>query len=456
MSFDALISGLVLVSLGTSCMPGLSKPTEGPAGLGLLLDSGMLVNQSKAPAAAIDSSQKLSLSQAFQLALARSEQVSIAQAGVRDADIRWNDSWSTIKPTADLTAQAQLQRERRVTSDGMEQLLTPGEQLIYGARVAQPLFRRGFLASRAAGKYGHDSANASLDRAREQLARDVAEVFIAVLRARKLLELARASVVRTTAQAEHAVNRVKAGSALKSAELLATVDVRRSELLVITAQRDVDAAGVAFQRLTGRAPPPELELPKMPAVAAEQATAALAKRRNDVVARQASVQAARAEQEAAEGRRWWPRLDLQASVQYTQPQVFNRNVDWLVVGLLTVPLLQGGREHTEVALRENAARIAMLELEQQQKVAVEEIELAAILVASAAQGELGAKKQLEAASEHYKLVDKQFRLGAITFLEVTNAQSLLVEAENAYEVARVDQVRAVFDYQFATGALDFN
>jgi outer membrane protein len=457
MSFDALISGLVLVSLGTSCMPGLSKPTEGPAGLGLLLDSGMLANQSKAPAAAIDSSEKLSLSQAFQLALARSEQVSIAQAGVRDADIRWKDSWSTIKPTADLTAQALLQRERVVTGmGGMEQVLTPGEQLIYGARVAQPLFRRGFLASRAAGKYGHDSANATLERAREQLARDVAEVFIAVLRSRKLLELARASVVRTKAQAEHAVNRVKAGSALKSAELLAMVDVRRSELQAITGQRDVDAAGVAFQRLTGREPPPELELPTMPAVAEKQAAAAIAKRRNDVVSRQASVQAARSEQEAAEGRRWWPRLDLQASVQFTQPQVFGRSVDWFVIGLLTVPLLQSGREHTDVALRENAARIAGLELEQQQKIAVEEIELAAILVASAAEGELGAKKQLDAASEHYKLVDKQFRLGAITFLEVTNAQSLLVEAENAYEVARVDKVRALFDYQFATGALDFN
>ena len=457
MSFDASILGILVSLLGTgACMPGLSKPTDGPASLGFLLDAEVMTNQSKAPAAAIDSSQKLSLGQAFQLALERSEQLSIAEAGVRDAEIRWKDSWSTITPTADLTAQAQLQRERVVGTPPMTQVLTPGQQVTYGARIAQPVFRKGFLSSRAAGKHGHESAVATLQRAREQLARDVAEVFIAVLRSRKLLELARAAVVRTTAQADYATNRVKAGSALKSAELLAMVDVRRAELQAITARRDVDAAGVAFQRLVGRPPPPALELPTLPAVTGKQAAVEVAKRRKDVLARRSSLHAAQSEQEAAEGRRWWPKLDVQASVQYTQPDILGRSVDWLVLGLLTVPLLQGGHELTDVALRENAARIAGLELEQQRKVAVEEIEIAAIQVESATQSEAGAKKQLEAASEHYKLVDKQFRLGAITFLEVTNAQSVLVEAENAYEVARMDQVRAVFDYQFATGALDLN
>lgn len=452
MPFDASIWGVLVSLLGTSaCMPGLSKPTAGPAGLGLLLDSQVMSNQSKAPAAAVDS-KKLSLSEAFHLALERSEQLSIAQAGVRDAEIRWQDSWTTITPTADLTAQAQLQRERVVETT----VLVPGQQVIYGARIAQPLFRKGFLSSRAAGKHGHESAVANLQRAREQLARDVAEAFIAVLRSRKLVELARAAVTRTTATAEHATNRVKAGSALKSAELLALVDVRRAELQAITAQRDVDAAGVAFQRLVGRPPPPELELPKIPAVTGKQAAEEVAKRRKDVIARRSSLQAAQSEQEAAEGRRWWPRLDLQASLQYTQPDVLGRSYDWLVLGVLTVPLLQGGHELTDVRLRENAARIAGLELEQQRKVAVEEIEIAAIQVESATQSEAGAKKQLEAASEHYKLVDKQFRLGAITFLEVTNAQSVLVEAENAYEVARVDQIRAVYDYQFAIGALDLD
>ena len=109
---------------------------------------------------------------------------------------------------------------------------------------------------------------------------------------------------------------------------------------------------------------------------------------------------------------------------------------------------------TDIALRRNAVHSARLSLELQQKIVVEEIEQAAIRVASSEQAAELAEKQVAAAREHYKLVDKQVRLGAITFLEVTNAQAVLVEAENAFEVASMERVIAVYDYLFAIGAID--
>jgi hypothetical protein len=37
---------------------------------------------------------------------------------------------------------------------------------------------------------------------------------------------------------------------------------------------------------------------------------------------------------------------------------------------------------------------------------------------------------------------------------VTNAQAILVEAENAFEVANMDRVLALYAYLFVVGALD--
>lgn len=403
-----------------------------------------------AGAGAPASGERMTLGAAFQLALAHDEQVSIAQRGVIEAQIMARDRWTEVVPSVSVSGGGLLQRERKVGTV----VLTPAEQLVVDARVQQPLYRRGFSASRAAGERGHRSASATLERAREQLARDVVEVFIGVLRARRQLELAVTSVARTKAQHQHAATRVKAGDALRNAELLALLDLRRAEQQHVTAQRDVSFAGVAFQRLIGRAPPPVLEVPSAPALPGPAEARALAQRRSDLQALQLRVQQAQAEEAATRGRRWWPRIDLEASVQYNYPEVFDRNVDWRVLGQVTVPLLDSGRELTAEALRENETRVAVLALERQLGLVLEEVELAALQLAATADAARLAEERVATAQEYYKLVDKQFRLGAITFLEVTNAQAVLVEAENTLEVARMDRVRAIYDYLFAIGALD--
>ena len=396
------------------------------------------------------SAGKLSLAEAYKLALARSEQVSLAQRNIVEADIRHAGAWNAIMPEVSLNATATLQRERKAGAV----VLVPGEQIVGGVSLVQPVFRRGVLAARAAGQRGHESAEAARAREEEQLARDVAEVFITVLRSRKLLELARTAVGRAKTQYDLAVGRVKAGQALKNAELLAVIDLRRAELQEVAAQRDTDAASVAFERLIGRLPPADLELPPTPAIPDSPQVATLARRRADLRALELGVRAAEAEEDVAAGQRWWPRVDVAAGLRLFSPEVLGSGYEWNVSGVLTVPLVQRGTDVTELALRANAVHTAQLVLEAQRTIVVEELERAAIRAASADRATQLAEKQREAAREHYKLVDKQVRLGAITFFEVTNAQAILVEAENAYEIASMDRLLAVYDYLFAIGAID--
>ena len=415
--------------------------------------SGFPLPRAMLPTAAKDAvpSGKLTLAGAYELALARSERVALAERAVADADIDWSEKSTEMAPTLDATATAYEQRERVI--GGV--VFTPGQQFVGAVTLDQPVFRKGFFDSRAGGKHRYDSARAALVRERQLLAHDVAAAYIDVLKFRRLLELAHSSVTRATSQRTFAAGRVKAGQALKNAELLAVIDVKRAERQEVNAQRDLAAAEVAFERIVGR-PPPDLERPPMPSLPERANGLELAKRRGDLAALELGVVAAEDEEAAAAGKRLWPRFDLNANVQYLNPDVLDTTVNWQIIGVLTIPLLQGGREYTELSRRENATHVAQLQLDQNTKVVIEEVELAALQNQTAARASELAKEELDAAKEHYDLVDKQVRLGAITFLEVTNAQAVLVEAENAYEAATIDKLRAAYDYLYAIGALELN
>jgi outer membrane protein len=400
-------------------------------------------------------SGKLTLAEAYELALRHDERVALAERDVIGANIESSARRNEVTPDVALVGTGTLQREvTTVNMAGREIVLAPSTQVIGAARLRQPLFRKGYLSSRDAGEQLQRSAEETRKRANEQLARDVAEVFITVLRSRKLLELAHTAVGRAKTQYDLAVGRVKAGQALKNVELLATIDLRRAEIQEVNAQRDAEAARVAFARLVGKDPPADMETPAIPALPDVEQAVATARGRADLRALEREVRAAKADETAAAGKRWWPRLDLEAGAQVLSPEVNNQGFGWNVTGVLTVPLLQSGVELSELARRENATHAAQLSLDLQRKLAVGEIEAAAIRAASAEKAAGLAQQQLDAAKEHYKLVDKQSRLGAITFLEVTNAQAVLVEAENTQEIATMDHMLAVYDYLFAIGALD--
>ncbi|MDQ3334972.1 MAG: TolC family protein [Myxococcota bacterium] len=435
----------VLLAALSGCVPKV--PQRLPGRVGGDAFATVTFAQAEGETRAEPAAGTLTLAAAFERALARNEQLSLAERDIISAEIRYRAAYDAIRPNVSLEATGVLQREQKVGTN----VLRPGQRVVGGAVIQQPLFRKGVFAARAAGQRAQQSADATRLRAREELARDVAEVFITVLRSRKLLELAGTAVGRAKTQYDLAVGRFKVGQSLKNAELLALIDLRRAELQAVTAQRDADAASVAFARLVGQLPPATLEMPASPALPAPAQAIALARKRADLRALEHTVAAATSEEEFAEGQRWWPQLDLEAGVQVFSPEVLQSNYDWSVVGRLTVPLVQRGTEVTEIALRRNAVHVAALELEVQRKIVVEEIEQAAIRVDSAAKAAVIAEKQLETAREHYKLVDKQVRLGAITFLEVTNAQAVLVEAENAFEIASMDRMLAAYDYLYAIG-----
>jgi outer membrane protein len=406
------------------------------------------------PIAAAAESSTMTLAEAFRFALARSDTVSVAARAVAEADIHRRETWTELEPNVSARSSAIVQREVIFQSPMGPIALTPGKEGTAGVALDQPLFRPDHSASRTAGVAGADSADANYKRARQQLARDVAQQFIDVMRTRRLVELAADAVDRATTQQQLAAARVKAGQALRNAELLADVDLTRAQRLQVTAQRDAAVAELGFQRVVGRAAPHALEMPAIPDVPEVKVGLELAMKRPDLGALNLRLEQAQAEQQAASNRRWWPSLDFNANIQVQTPKYFNDIWTGAALLLVTIPLFQSGHEFVDVALHENATHVAELQLEEQHKIVAEEVQVAALQMSITARTTELANKEREAARENYKLVDKQVRLGAITSLEVTNAQAVLTEAESAFEVATMDRALAIYEYLFAIGTLD--
>src|SRR5687768_8647933 len=127
--------------------------------------------------------------------------------------------------------------------------------------------------------------------------------------------------------------------------------------------------------------------------------------------------------------------------------------DWFVLGLLTFPLFDTGSEFIAVDLQENATRVFELQERLLLETSSEDVRRASIRVDAEDRNAQLAEKQVKDALDNYELVATQFRLGAITFLDVANAQALLTEAENLKMVAIYDREIARYELLFAAGTL---
>jgi outer membrane protein TolC len=423
-----------------------------------LLSAGVVAGMCASVSVARAEDDTLTLAKAYQLAVRYNDALQQAATELDAENIRLADTWSQVRPTVDATLQAGLSRKEFNNPDKVH-----GEAASVIARP--PLFRMGLFAEREAGKLSVKSAELEVAVQRETLARDVADAYVDVVRTRSIVELSGGAVERAQDQYDHAVARVKAGSALKTAELLAQIDVKRAERQLVAAKGEAGVAEAALRRLIGIAPPKTLEPPVPPANPPAPAEGyKTAVKRPAIRAFAIDIDAAEQRAVSAEGKRFWPTIDLQASASFFNPAPIigqdsamndiTASYDWEILGVITIPLLQSGAESTQVKLRRNEARLAELELERQKKLLAQDVEAAAVLLTAATENADLAHKQYDTARAHYDLVDKQFKLGAITFLEVTNATSALAEAEIAQEVARMDKIRAAYDYLYLIGALD--
>ena len=410
---------------------------------------------------------QLSLKQAVELALAPegNARLQLVEELARQAGIRVAQARSALLPQVESSV-GQQNQTRNLAAFGIQiSLPIPGFQFpervgpfnTFDARVtaAQSVFDlssiRRFQASRAS----HQAADAETASARDQVAAQVAKLYLGALAAEARLEAARADLELAEALERLAINQKAAGTGTAIEVTRAKTQAANQRQRLLVAENDRRRARLELLRATGLDLSTEFVLTDrltcapIDAVTLEQARAAALGARADLKAQQGRQASARLSYTATR----FERLpSLVGFADYGSiGSSLNHALPTRTYGLsLKVPLFDGGRRDARRAETASLLRQEQIKTGDLRRQIELEIRLALDALRSTEEQARVAEEGLTLAEEEVAQAQRRYQAGVTGSLEVTDAQTRLERArENrinalvAYNAARLDLGQAL-------------
>lgn len=433
-----------------------SAGVRGRTGLWLLLGLWLLSAAGKAGAQGAASLMRLGLNEAVERALKNSPAALLAEQDVELAAAHVTQVRASALPTlAAGGTYTRIDDDRRIG----DQVFVPANQLSGNVTVTAPLVAPQRWAAWVKARDEHKTARLEQRNARRQLAIRVAQAYLAVLTAQRVVEVSARAEELAQAHYANASKRLSGGVGSQLDEVRAQQLVREEAGRLSRARAELLRSQGMLGSLIGETSPVDAAAPaELPALLGEAAAGTLDELhhqmqtlRADVIAQAARLQAA---QRTVRLRfvDYLPTLTgvflpmYQSPASLVQPQLA-----WQAQLQLTVPLFDGGLRYGE--LHEQRARLAeerlrLSGLMQQGRVELQ-VELGALThgqeaLQAARQAVMLARRAVEIATLSY-------RLGAATNLELLDAQRRAHDAETAAVLAEDEVRRARLDLLATTG-----
>jgi len=376
--------------------------------------------------------EALTLDEYFAQALVRSEVVATQSELILQAEERYRQAKSTLRPTLDgVASYTWLDKGARDTT------ANPTRQPHARLTATQPLFRgfREFASMRQTqaliGAQGEDYR-----QARTQLFKDVAQNFYDVLALEQDLKNFDEQINLNFQREKELQDRVRIGRSRTGETLavLTTISTLRAQVEQLQAQ--LAAAREAFAFLSGLpADTPLRDTETLPASLDTLETyLARLELRPDVKAAQQRLTAAQENISVARGARQ-PSLDLNAN-RYLERKGSLEGVDWDVQLALTIPLYSGGIRQSQVREAVSLSTQAELGASQVRRQAEQEIRSLHQSVVYDRSQLAALEKATEAARKNYEVQRRDYRLGLVTNLDVLQALTVFQDNQRALDRAR--------------------
>jgi len=376
--------------------------------------------------------EALTLDEYFAQALVRSEVVATQSELILQAEERYRQAKSTLRPTLDgVASYTWLDKGARDTT------ANPTRQPHARLTATQPLFRgfREFASMRQTqaliGAQGEDYR-----QARTQLFKDVAQNFYDVLALEQDLKNFDEQINLNLQREKELQDRVRIGRSRTGETLavLTTISTLRAQVEQLQAQ--LAAAREAFAFLSGLpADTPLRDSETLPASLDTLETyLARLELRPDVKAAQQRLTAAQENISVARGARQ-PSLDLNAN-RYLERKGSLEGVDWDVQLALTIPLYSGGIRQSQVREAVSLSTQAELGASQVRRQAEQEIRSLHQSVVYDRSQLAALEKATEAARKNYEVQRRDYRLGLVTNLDVLQALTVFQDNQRALDRAR--------------------
>jgi outer membrane protein TolC len=310
--------------------------------------------------------------------------------------------------------------------------LQPRNQAAAQIDATQALFAPSVWYSIAAARLGRDAAEESTEATRREVAYGVAQVYYASVALKKTIEVNDRQLAIALDHEKDAQVRYDAGAVPKIALLRAQIDRTRAEQDLRRAQNAYVASRVAIATFLERTDTAfEVELPPLPALPADldALEEGAPRERPDVRAAAIAVDVQEESRKATKAT-YLPVIGAFGRYQVTNASGFTGSETAWAIGLsASWNLFDGGLR--EAQLRETAGRIAEADatLRGAELRARDDVRRARLDYESAEANRTKAQEERRLAQENQRLVEVNFRAGAATYLEVSDANGALTTAE---------------------------
>jgi outer membrane protein len=378
------------------------------------------------------------LEEAFRCALTSDQRIEASQRSVASAESSWSSARAQRLPSVTLGADAYALSESPTMLVGVPGLGTISQPFLdrtsggCDAIVAQPLYTSGRITSGIAAAQANVTANQSdLCRTVLDVKMNVAESFVAVLRAARLLEVAQARVTSLASHRRDVWSMFEKGAVSKNDYLAAEVALADAQQQALDAANRLDIARAAYNRAVGRdlAAPVELAPLQDDGVPVDfRNMVNVAMQRRPELATLSAQAAAYQDQAVGERAKAGPQVQVQGGYLYQRET--NIEHDGIAAVLVTAnwnALDMGRSRHAANALAEKAESVLRLRRDAQSLIALE-VRQRSLELETARQRVQVARQATAQADENLRVVRDRYQHQVGTNTEVLDAETLRVQA----------------------------
>jgi outer membrane protein TolC len=390
------------------------------------------------------------------------ESETVRARGSRWPGLRLEAGFQTTNNPVLVFSQKLLQGNFQASDFELDVLNTPDFYEDWAASLVleQPIWTGGRIAGAVtATEAAAAAAAAELERARQQLVRDVTDRYTGAVLADYALASARASLETARANVELVTDLREAGLVVESDLLLAQVRESEVEELVIRAEAAVEVAAAALNVALGRDQSMPLTLPdELGEVGGEESAldplvSRALEQRPDLLAARHYLEAARGELRMEQGG-WRPELGLTASAETHAEDFFGNDGDNATVAVgFKFPLFEGKSNRAEIQRAEAAIREAEAMAELMAQRAELEVRQSLAALESARKRLALALEGIALAERSLVIVEDRYRNGLTTLVDLLEAESALTQSRRREVEARRDVLVARAGLDLATGDL---
>lgn len=414
------------------------------------------------------SAEVYSLEDLYKIALESAERIKISEEDLYIAERDKDKAFSVFLPKISAYGNYIRYSDEKLSGGaGFRFPVQPQYSASWGLRLEQSLSLGGKeFSSFKISKENLERSKYILQSVQESYMFDVSSAYYDVLRAKKSVEIAEASVERLTKHRNAAAIRLKVGEVTKTALLRAEAELSRARSELVKAENNLKLLKAMLSRIVGLTGDYELKevtgnpdinilIPDCRASVIDCLKDLALSKRNELKSFELQKRIAEEEVRYAKAA-YWPTLSLEGvySRREEDPSSPFFLQESIYAGLsLTFPLFEGGLRRAEVMESEAKQRQVNLAFEDLKKDIYIEVENAYLDFMT----QKGVLKSLEDqfafAKDNYNAISKQFEYGLASSIDVMDANTLFVTAERQLADARYYYQLSFLKLKRATGTL---